>query len=373
MSWRRAATGPVIQVPVVILGLGTVGRALLRQILNTRQGLVQRTGLQLIPVALVDSRAFLFAPDGLPDNELQAALGAKEAGRSLTIFSSSHPLADLDRVLAPGTILVDLTASPATASILRAALGDGAGLVLANKRPLSGPWIDAQPLFGSADLRYEATVGAGLPVIATLRTLLGAGDRVTAIEGCMSGTLGYLCTQLERGLSYSAAVSAARELGYTEPDPRDDLSGQDVARKALILARTAGWPLEIQDLTVEALYTEALSALSLADFLETMPALDDAYDRRVRQARANGQVLRYRARIEAGGGQVELAAVPQESSLGALSGPANHVAIYSTLYTDHPLIISGPGAGPEVTAAGVLGDIIDLALHNASFTVHLEG
>jgi homoserine dehydrogenase len=307
----------------------------------------------------------------LPDDELQAAIRTKEAGNSLSAFSSSRPLADLDTVLAPGIILVDLTASPETTPMLRAALGCGADLVLANKRPLSGSWIDAESFFDSAGLRYEATVGAGLPVIATLRTLLQAGDRVTAIEGCLSGTLGYLCTLLERGISYSAAVSSARELGYTEPDPRDDLSGQDVARKALILARTAGWPLEIQDLTVKALYDKALSTLSLVDFLEAMPTLDGSYDQQVQRARASNQVLRYRARIDAGGGEVELVAVPQESPLGALTGPANYVAIYSTLYADYPLIISGPGAGPEVTAAGVLADIIDLALASGSRTTHL--
>ena len=364
MTGRGAATGPVIPVPVVLLGLGSVGMALLRQLLDTRQDLARRSGVRLVPVALADSQSFLHADDGLPDREIRAALKAKTAGNSLSTLSSSYSLADLDASLAPDAILVDLTASPATTIMLKAALGVGAGLVLANKRPLSGLWADANPFFETARLRYEATVGAGLPVISTLHTLLSTGDRVAAIEGCLSGTLGYLCTQLERGVRYSSAVSAARDLGYTEPDPREDLSGQDVARKALILARTAGWPLGMEDLTVEPLYTDALSTLSPRGFLEAMPTLDDAFDQRVRVARSDGQVLRYRARVEAAGGKVELAAVPKDGPLGALNGPANYVAFYTARYADHPLIISGPGAGPEVTAAGVLGDIINLAMDN---------
>jgi homoserine dehydrogenase len=201
-----------------------------------------------------------------------------------------------------------------------------------------------------------------LPAIATLWTLLDTGDRVSVIEGCLSGTLGYLCTQLERGVPYSEAVSEAHSLGYTEPDPRDDLSGQDVARKALILARTVGWPLEMVDLTVEPLYSDGLSTLSRQAFMAATPSMDEFYAGRVRHAASEGRVLRYVARIGPDGGRVGLAPVPQDEPLGALRGPANYVAFYTDRYAENPLVISGPGAGPEVTAAGVLGDVIDLAL-----------
>jgi homoserine dehydrogenase len=205
-------------------------------------------------------------------------------------------------------------------------------------------------------------------VIATLRTLLDTGDRVTAIEGCLSGTLGYLCAQLERGVSYSAAVSEAHSLGYTEPDPREDLSGRDVARKALILARTAGWPLEMTDLKVEPMYPESLSDVSLPEFMDTTSALDEPYAQRIRDAQVEGRVLRYMARISPEGGKVGLSAVDQNSLLGALRGPANYLAFHTDRYAEEPLVISGPGAGPEVTAAGVLGDIVSLALHQKGET-----
>jgi homoserine dehydrogenase len=211
-------------------------------------------------------------------------------------------------------------------------------------------------------LRYEVTVGAGLRVIAGLRYLLDTGDRVTAIEGCLSGTLGYLCAQLESTVAYSAAVTQAGSLGYTEPDPREDLSGRDVARKALILARTAGWPLEMADLSVESLYPASLTSVSAQDFVGAMSALDEPYAGRVREAQAKGRVLRYVARVNSEGGSVGLAPVPKESPLGALRGPANYVAFHTARYVEVPLVISGPGAGPEVTAAGVLGDVINLAL-----------
>jgi homoserine dehydrogenase len=351
----------MIQIPVIFLGLGNVGQALLRQVLDTRDALAQRAGLRLALTGLADSQATLLDPAGLPDDDLEQALQAKSAGRSLGTLPGNRPLDALTSALGPGAILADLTASPDTAPILLEALEAECGLVLANKHLLGGPWAGARALLAYAHLRYEVTVGAGLPVISTLRTLLDTGDQVTAIEGCLSGTLGYLCAQLERGTVYSEAVSQAKDLGYTEPDPREDLSGRDVARKALILARTAGWPLEMGDLSVEPLYTETLSDVSVQEFMAAMPILNGPYARRVQNARVKGQVLRYTACIGPKGGQVGLEAVPQDSLLGALHGPANYLALHTTRYAAEPLVLSGPGAGPEVTAAGVLGDIVNLA------------
>ncbi|MFO7566426.1 MAG: hypothetical protein R6X02_27535 [Enhygromyxa sp.] len=210
-------------------------------------------------------------------------------------------------------------------------------------------------------MRYEATVGAGLPVIAALRTLLDSGDRLVQVEGALSGTLGYLAGRLEGGVAYSAAIAEARARGYSEPDPREDLSGRDVARKALILARTAGWSLEMEDVQIEALYPPALAPLPVDAFLAAAAALDADYAARVASARARGKVLRYLARVGPTGAEVGLVPVPQAGRLGSLRGTANQISITTGRYHDEPLVIAGPGAGVEVTAAGVLGDVVSLA------------
>ncbi|MDF1514792.1 MAG: homoserine dehydrogenase, partial [Anaerolineae bacterium] len=265
------------------------------------------------------------------------------------------------QILLPGTILADVTASPNTMPVLGAALDAGCGVVLANKIPLASSWEAARSLMGHPYVRYEVTVGAGLPVIDTLQYLVNTGDSMTLIEGCLSGTLGYLCTELERGLPYSQVVADARKAGFTEPDPRDDLSGKDVARKALILARTAGWPLEEADLVVEALYPKSMAELSVGAFMSAVQSMDADFSDRIQQAAADGKVLRYVARVTATGGEVGLRAVEREGALGALRGPDNYIAIHTDRYSTIPLRLSGPGAGPAVTAAGVLGDIIKLA------------
>lgn len=353
------------EIPLVFLGLGNIGGTLLRQILETRATVAERTGLRLVPVAVADVSGLLYTAEGLPEATLTAALETTQDGGTLSALAGARPLADLTTALQPGAILADLTASPKTAPTLHAALAAGCGVVLANKIPLAGPWDEAAPLLVHPCLRYEVTVGAGLPVIQTLHELHDTGDAITLIEGCVSGTLGYLCAELERGVPYSQAVAQARALGYTEPDPRDDLSGKDVARKALILARTAGWPLEAHHLTVEPLYSEALAGLSIEAFMAAAPTLDAAYAARFAEAQAQGNVLRYVARVTPEGGTVGLTAVERDGPLGALRGPGNYIALHTTRYQPLPLALSGPGAGREVTAAGVFGDILKLARHMA--------
>jgi homoserine dehydrogenase len=349
------------QVPIIFLGTGNIGGTLLKQIIGSGEEVARRTGLQLAPVALADVSGMLLDPDGLPEETLRAALDAVASGGLLESVGGIHPLDDVIQALQPGTILADMTATPKTAPTLLAAMEAGCSVVLANKIPLAAEWATARAFFEYPALRYECTVGAGLPVIDTLRYLLDTGDRVTRIAGCLSGTLGYLCAELERGTAYSVAVAQARALGYTEPDPRDDLSGKDVARKALILARTVGWPLEQSDLTVEPLYAESLAGLPVEDFMAATPSLDDGYAARVAEAQVAGKVLRYVAQVGPAGGSVGLVAVERDSALGALHGPANYIALHTGRYAEVPLAISGPGAGREVTAAGVMGDVIKLA------------
>jgi homoserine dehydrogenase len=349
------------KVPVIFLGVGHIGGTLLRQVLDCGDVVESRTGLRLAPVALADVSGVLIALDGLPEETLRAALKVVADGNLLEAAPGIRPLDEVKEALRPGAILADMTATPKTAPTLLAAMETECGVVLANKIPLAAGWDIAKTFFEYPNLRYECTVGAGLPVIDTLRYLLDTGDRVTHIEGCLSGTLGYLCAELERGVSYSAAVAQARALGYTEPDPRDDLSGKDVARKALILARTAGWPLDESDLTVEPLYPELLSSVSTTEFMDAASTLDEEYAIRVDEAEIEGKVLRYVARVGPEGGAVGLIAVERDGPLGALRGPANYIALHAVRYNQLPLVISGPGAGPEVTAAGVMGDVIKLA------------
>jgi homoserine dehydrogenase len=346
----------MIQIPIFILGIGAVGQNLLRMVLD-----MQRPGLRLIVVGLADSAGILLDTEGLSNQTIAAALDVKAAGRKLNTLPGSQPPASLQGTLMPGTIIVDATASTGTSPLLLDALARECSIVLANKHVVGGPLENARVFLEHPRVRMEATVGAGLPVIKTLNYLIDTDDHILSIEGCLSGTLGYLCGELEDGVPYSEAVARAREMGYTEPDPREDLSGRDVARKAVIMGRIAGWDLEMVDLTVEALYPEAAAALSIEEFLNANVAQDKAYAERVKYARARGQVLRYVARIGSDGGAVGLMPVDRSSLLGALRGPGNFVAIHSTRYDPEPLVISGPGAGLAVTAAGILGDIVALA------------
>lgn len=348
-------------IPIIFMGFGTVGQALLRQILDTREALIRRAGLRLVITGLADISGVLLDHNGISEDQLRSALKITIEGHQLDALADISNVEELREALRAGAILLDLTASPETGPMIRQALAEGCGVILANKIPMSAPWAEAEPLFQHTRLRCEVTVGAGLPVITTLRYLLDTGDRVTAIEGCLSGTLGYLCDQLMRGQPFSDALSQASSLGFTEPDPRVDLSGQDVARKMLILARTAGWPLEISDLSVRASYPESMLDLSIEGFMSSTHKLDDEYAARAQQAKSEDGALRYVARVGPEGGEVGFTSVAGDNAIAALSGPENYIALHTERYSEFPLVLSGPGAGPEVTAAGVLGDMIDLA------------
>jgi homoserine dehydrogenase len=276
------------------------------------------------------------------------------------------------RVAATGpTVVIDAAVGEQTADLDARALELGAGVVLSNKAPMTLPNAEpaSQVLWGAAGpggrLRYEATCGAGLPVFSTLRSLLDTGDEVKEILGAVSGTLGAIFSDIESGRSFSIAVHAAMDHGYTEPDPRDDLSGLDVARKALILARTIGRRADLADVAIEGLVPAHLAAeqgVSVTSFLERSGELDEPLAKRSVEAREAGQVLRYVASVTPDGPlTVGVRAVPSASVLGALRGPENAVSIRTARYDAFPLGISGPGAGPAVTAAGMVADLLALA------------
>jgi aspartokinase/homoserine dehydrogenase 1 len=260
-------------------------------------------------------------------------------------------------------VVVDVT-SDETSDLLCAALAQGFDIVLANKRPLAGSWNSYERLWaasgaGQQRIRYEATVGAGLPIIDTYLKLAETGDRVLQIDGCVSGTLMYLASAVSEGRPFSDAVREAVEKGYAEPDPREDLSGRDAARKALILARLMGYrgPAPRPD----DLVPPPLRKLPLDQFMKQLPRFDGEWSARVAREAAAGRVLRYVVSATPKSVSARLTAVPASSPIGALQGTRNLVAFTTRRYRTEPLVISGPGAGAAVTAAGILNDILILA------------
>jgi len=346
---------------VVLLGFGRVGRALADQI-----AVAPKDGLRL--VGLLDRSGYVFAPAGIPKARLLRLATGKDEGRLLADLggrrADAHAaLHEIARHAVSRPVLVDVTAE-STGDLLRAALQQGFDLVLANKRPLAGPVESYAQLLETAAaagrrVLYEATVGAGLPVLDTLRKLVESGDRVQRIEGCVSGTLGYVLSAVQQGRPFSEAVAEAVERGYAEPDPREDLSGRDAARKGLILARPLGYlgPPPV----AEDLVPPTLRRVSLARFMQALPSLDAAWRERVARAAARGRVLRYVVTATPAAVSAALVAVPAQSPIGSLSGTRNLIAFTSRRYRSEPLVISGPGAGAEVTAAGILNDLQQLS------------
>jgi aspartokinase/homoserine dehydrogenase 1 len=349
---------------VTLLGFGQIGRELAHQLVSQEPHLRADLGIDIKVIAVADRSGIKVQEKGFSPTALTRMAKQKASGTRLFDRQSPVTLPQLQTMmrdelwLLPShrPILVDLT-SDETAPLLQEALEEGFHVVLANKKPLAVPQIEFDRLMQTARdrglaIRYEATAGAGLPVLDTLAKLQEAGDRVETILGCFSGTLGFIMTALEDGVRFSEAVREASKRGYTEPDPRDDLSGLDVARKALILARTLGRRAELSDIELEPLIT--------ADVAE-FAAMDRPLAERAAAARAEGKVLRYVAKI----GRtirVGVEAVPEASAMGRLRGTDNQVVIHSKRYKTNPLVVTGPGAGAEVTAAGVLNDIVAITM-----------
>lgn len=352
---------------VVILGFGRIGRELASQLATAKEAR-GRHGARV--VAVIDSSGYVFNPRGIRQRELAELTTAKEAGRALGdltggVRANAHQaLAHVAQHALSRPILVDVTAGD-TGDILETALSAGMDIVLANKKPLasSGPsgGIARSAKARGRRLLHEATVGAGLPIIDTIKKLQETGDEVLRIEGCPSGTLGYLFGELGRGASFSSALRAAMELGYTEPDPREDLSGMDVARKALILGRLLGFEGDLHSVEVESLVPADLRELTVNDFIERLEEMDPAWRERVERARAADTVLRYRATVSPTSVHVGLVGVSLGSSFATLTGTDNQFAITTSRYRTNPIVITGPGAGVQVTAAGVLNDVLKLA------------
>ncbi|KAJ6395501.1 hypothetical protein OIU77_020696 [Salix suchowensis] len=335
------------------MGCGGVGRQLLQHIVSCRS-LHAQQGVHLRVIGVCDSKSLVFASDvitrELNDQTLYEVCRVKSNGSSLSALGdlgecivhgnseSKRKVMDIAALLgkATGLAFVDCSASSETIGVLNQVVDMGCCVVLANKKP-SYFYNDIKDTFLLEDydklvsyprrIRHESTVGAGLPVIASLNRLLSSGDPVHRIIGSLSGTLGYVMSEVEDGKPLSEVVKAAKNLGFTEPDPRDDLSGMDVARKALILARLLGRRINLDNIKIESLYPDEMGpdAMSVEEFLASgIVSLDNDVQERVKKALLNGNVLRYVCVIEGSSRcEVGIQELPKDSPLGRLRGSDN--------------------------------------------------
>lgn len=359
-------------ISVVILGKGTVGRSFIRQIADIQASLFQR-GIDMRVHGIVGKSGSVFHPEGISEAALRdiADGGGEFLSREEGIGTDdiTEAVAKID---AEHRIIVDLTAEPNIAAHtvwIRA----GRHVVTANKHPLVASFAEYDALMTDARrrganrmYRYSTTVGAGLPIISALQSMVATGDEVAEIRGAVSGTLGFIFSACEQGMTFADAVREAKARGYSEPDPREDLSGNDVARKALIMARILGRRLELGDISIESLVPKGLEKGSVEDFFTALPDASRQIDDRFRALAAQGKTLRYLLSITSESVRVGVEEVARESDFGRLSGPENMFVVRSRHYANVPLIIRGPGAGAEVTAGRVLADVLHIASHSMS-------
>ncbi|HEV7611004.1 MAG TPA: bifunctional aspartate kinase/homoserine dehydrogenase I [Steroidobacteraceae bacterium] len=346
-----------------LIGPGTVGRVLLAQIATQIERL-RALNLDLRVRAIAGSKRMLLDEAAVDLDHWAERLA--EAGEPLDLEKfADHVQADY----IPHTVIVDCTASADVGENYAAWLTRGIHVVTPNKKANSGalPYYRAlQEAARAAGTHYlyEATVGAGLPIIQTLRDLRGTGDEITRIEGIFSGTLAYLFNLFDGSESFSSIVRAAKAKGYTEPDPRDDLSGMDVARKLIILGREMGLTLEMSDVRVEGLVPAALEKCSVEEFMARLPEFDATMAATLAEARRKDRVLRYVGRVdEAGKATVGLMHLDAKHAFANIALTDNVVRFATRRYCDNPLIVQGPGAGPEVTAGGVFSDLLRLSAY----------
>ncbi len=349
-------------VSVFIAGLGRVGGALAAQMSGQAEGLRRRAGLRLEIDGAATSRHLLLRPSGIPALDLRQ-----------TVEREGSPQ-DLEALVAAATssrrssaVFVDCTDSEETIPFYSRLLAAGVHVVSANKRPFGGDLavfraLKAERRRGRGAIFNETTVGAALPVIGTLTDLVSTGDTVRRIEGALSGTLGFLMTRVADGVTFSDALKEAHALGYTEPNPREDLSGGDVARKILILAREAGLALPSSAVARQSLLpSPEWDALSLDEFWSRVPELDAGIAAQARAAAEAGGRLAYLATLHDGRAEVGLRRMDPSSPFTSLRGGDSMVAFWTDRYSESPLVVRGPGAGPVVTASGVFADIIKAA------------
>ena len=348
-------------IDVILLGCGNVGAQLLAQFERQREQLAAKDQ-ELKVRAIANSRQLLVARDEIDLKDWQAQLA--QAGKPYTL---DQVLAIKDQLGLLNPTIVDCTTDESLASAYTQLLGAGFNVVCANKKANTLDMAYYRSLRETAAANacrflYETNVGAGLPVIDTLLGLMRSGDQLRVFQGILSGSLSMIFGLLEDGHSFSDAVAKAMALGFTEPDPRDDLSGMDVARKLLIIAREVGLHLELRDIVVEPVIASGFASdAEVVDLPERLRALDGEFAEKVKAASAAGAVLRYVGRIEAGQARVSVEAVPASEPLGSIRDGENALVMLTDYYQPIPMVLRGYGAGGAVTAAGVFADVLRTA------------
>ncbi|MDJ0763035.1 MAG: bifunctional aspartate kinase/homoserine dehydrogenase I [Myxococcota bacterium] len=363
---------------IILLGVGKIGRELINLVQHRQSHIYERFGLKARFVALADRSGYVLNPSGFDAQALGEILDKKSTDNTPLVHLASGISGSAKEMVTAALnyrlanpILVDASDANDVHDVFLAAFGLGCDVVTANKKPLAGPVSIFDELRNQAQktgriLKAEATVGAGLPVVDTLEILVGTGDRLTAAEGSLSGTLGYVMSCLEQGMLFSKAVQTAYEKGFTEPDPVVDLTGADVARKAVILGRLSGLVSGDERVALKGLVDQALLGLPIDELMDRLKELDDPMATQVAMAKRQGQVMRYLAKVSPGAVSVGLMPVPVDSPAGRLAGTENLIVFNSERYDAIPLVITGPGAGVDVTASGVLGDIMRIAAERSA-------
>lgn len=346
-------------INLFLIGTGLVGGTLLQQIQQQAKKLLTDHHLDVRLIGVANSKKMFFQLDGIDLSQWKVILSQSTQTMALTSYVDT-----LIQLNMPNSILIDCTSSEEVTKRYEQALAASISVVTPNKKANSASheqYVKLKSLAkkSGAKFLYETNVGAGLPIINTLNDLLLSGDRILKIEGVLSGTLNFIFSSFNGEKAFSAIVKEAKEKGYTEPDPRDDLSGMDVARKILILARETGASLELSDISVQNLVPESCQSVqSLDEFFAQLQQHDQYFDSLLQKASSKNEKLRYKAIVENNKAFVQLESVGESHPFYSLSGSDNIILITTERYKERPLVVRGPGAGAEVTAAGVFADVI---------------
>jgi bifunctional aspartokinase / homoserine dehydrogenase 1 len=344
---------------VFLVGTGLIGKVLLDMVCDQFEKLAKDNLLEVNVVAVANSKKMHFREDGLDLKKCLVEMSEEGEIMGMKAF--------VDRMVAlnlPNSIFVDCTSSEEVTSHYESILSANISIVTPNKKANSGSLEKYRLLRSTAFRRgakffYETNVGAGLPVINTMNDLLVSGDKVIRIEAVLSGTLNFIFSSFTEGKKFSDVVKEAKAKGYTEPDPRDDLNGMDVARKILILSREAGWDLELSDIKVENLVpADCQGDMSTDEFFSRLERHDASFEDLRKEASGKKEKLRYMAVLDNGVVKIQLGSVNEQHPFYSLSGSDNIILLTTERYNERPMVIRGPGAGAHVTAAGVFADII---------------